>query len=368
MTAIKPVLDVFIDANILFLLAFLVWGVMQAVVLRSRRLRHDYPVQLRLLKTALMCTLLSPLLAWLAVSLGQVLWPKTPITVYDIAVASYLRGEIAMPAVEFEALLSTRSRAIEALLEHQPLWLTALIAGLTAGAVGHVLHLGYGVWRIRRAVARSYLLRRTKSVDLRLSDTCSVPFAARGLFRRHVVLPSSLVTHPRDLRYILAHEFQHLREGDIEWEIAFEALRPLMFWNPAFILWKRAFDRLRELGCDQSVIARRGIPQRAYSDCLLDFCQRRISGPAPRVLRVAFVRTGSRSAKQALQDRLLALQNTPVRRLRAAVPVLTCCLAVGLSIAAATVRESADWSHDKLMLSTIVNLERMQAMQINQGW
>ncbi len=37
-----------------------------------------------------------------------------------------------------------------------------------------------------------------------------------------------------NLAVSLAHEFQHLRQGDIEWEILLEAIKPIFFLNPAF--------------------------------------------------------------------------------------------------------------------------------------
>ncbi len=55
---------------------------------------------------------------------------------------------------------------------------------------------------------------------------------------------------------VLAHEFQHLRQGDIEWEILLEALKPIFFLNPAFHAWKRQVEKLRELSCDSQVLTR----------------------------------------------------------------------------------------------------------------
>jgi hypothetical protein len=47
-----------------------------------------------------------------------------------------------------------------------------------------------------------------------------------------------------DLKMSLTHQFQYLRQGDIEWEIALAAMRPLFFWNPALILRKRQVEQL----------------------------------------------------------------------------------------------------------------------------
>ena len=362
MIAMKPALDLFIDANIVFLLAFGLWAIVQAAMSRTL-LRHNYPAQLRLMKMSLLFTIISPAIAHIGVFASQSLWPKTPITVSDIAVAAYLRGEIALPAVKFEALLNARGQLLEELFKGQVPWLTGLIVILMVAALVQFARMLVSAFKVGGAVDRSYLWRRIGKVDIRLSDTVSVPFAARGLVRRYVVLPSTLVTRPTELRLILAHELQHLRDGDVEWELAFEMMRPLMFWNPAFGLWKRSFDRLREMSCDQTVIARNQIPPRDYMDCLLGFCERHIKGPLPRAMHVAFFRPEDRSAKEAFADRLLALANSPGRgRMRAAVPVLSALVAIGVSVAAASVRQPGDWSQDRLMLSTIINLERLEAI------
>lgn len=362
MTAMKPALDLFIDANILFFVAFCLWALVQSVIGRGV-FRHNYPAQLRFMKIALLVTLASPGFAHLAVALGESLWPKTPITLSDIAVAAYLRGDIDLPAVQFEALLNSRGNLLERLFEGEAPLLSALLAVLVLGALAQAARIGFSALRIVGAVRHSYLWRRIGRVDIRLSDRVSVPFAARGLRRRYVVLPSTLVTQPRDLRYILAHELQHLRDGDVEWELAFELARPLMYWNPAFGLWKRSFDRLRELSCDQKVIRRNRIAARDYMECLLGFCERQVRHPLPRALHVAFFRGQDRSAKRALQGRLLALAHQPSGAgLTLLVPGLAVVLALAVSLAAATVRQPGDWSQDRLMLSTIVNLERLAAI------
>lgn len=41
---------------------------------------------------------------------------------------------------------------------------------------------------------------------------------------------------------------------------------------------------------------------------------------------------------------------------------LVLCLALGIGVLATTVRQPGDWSQDRLMLSTIVNLERLDAI------
>lgn len=363
MTAMKTVLDFVIDANVILFLAFCFWWVAQRILSKGR-LRHNYATQLRLTKIVLVCTVLSPFLAYGAISLGQMVWPQTPFTLSDMAVAAYLKGGLSVPAADLESLLNTRGRALEGVLTGANPWLSALAAALTAGSVFHILKTLRSVLGLRRIVSASHIWHRARSTDIRLSDHVQIPFAARGLWRRHVVLPSAILTRPEELRFVLPHEFQHLRKGDVEWEMAFEVLRPLFYFNPAFLLWKRSFDRLRELGCDQALLSTRGLTPKAYAECLLNYCERQLKGPETSFVHVAFVRA---QARRALAERILALRHAPINDRRGGTLTgIVCIMAIVVSVAAATVRQSGDWSQDRLMLSSIVNLERMRSA--NRGF
>ncbi|MEM0947292.1 MAG: M56 family metallopeptidase [Pseudomonadota bacterium] len=362
MTAMKAVLDVIVDANVVLILAFCLWRLIQAAIVRSQ-LRTDYVLQLRLLRTVLIFVVLSPLLSYVVVTASLSLWPKTPVTVSDLIVASYLRGDIGIPALQFEALLNTRSRIFEAVLAGDLPWLTAVLWAVVFGSGVLFLRSAVVILHIQRLVADSHLWRRTRSTDIRLSDTASVPFVARGIFRRHVVLPSSLVTKPRDMRIVIAHEFEHVRQGDAEWELAFALLRPLFFLNPAFLLWNRAFGKLRELNSDQAVLERVRVSPQDYARCLLDFCGRAARARTASIVNVPFIQVGSHAARAALEARMLALRDARDQR---STPIIVVCfsavLAVGVVLSAASVRNPGDWSQDRLMLSTIVNLERSRSL------
>lgn len=361
MTAMKPVLDFIFDANVVFFVAFGLWAATQFALGKSRW-KNDFGLQLRLLRIVFICVILSPFFSFASVSISHAVWGSAPFTASDLAVAAYLRGDIAMPAVQFEEVLNTRNRIFDLVLAGEMPWLTFLIAAMAAGSLALFGQALWTVLHINRLVGQSYVWRRTKTTDIRLSDTVSVPFAVRGLFRRHVILPSDLMVHPNELRVVLAHELEHLRQSDVEWELFFEFLRPLLYWNPVFVLWKRAFARLRELSCDRAVIDALKISPREYADCLLHFCARPPSGFRVERLNVGLVRTRTPRARLALEGRLLALQRVNEHRSSAFVLwSATSILALGIFLAAASVRNPSDWSHDRLMLSTVVNLERMEA-------
>ncbi|MEP2717108.1 M56 family metallopeptidase, partial [Pseudophaeobacter sp.] len=201
------------------------------------------------------------------------------------------------------------------------------------------------------------------STEVLISDETSVAYSTRGLFKRYVVLPSALLTQSDDLKLTLAHELQHFRQRDIECEFLLELLRPLLFWNPAFYLWRREVRHLREFACDQALMARPGLDIRAYCECLIRACAQAAQE------RVFFTR---RSPAVALVDRRETRSNSTLQQRIIAVTaqaphgetgfgwVLVSGLMVTSVLATAMLMQRpGDWSHDRLMLSTIVNLERM---------
>ena len=108
----------------------------------------------------------------------------------------------------------------------------------------------------------------------------------------------------------------------------------------------------------------RRISAEDYAGCLLDFCERRLNRGLPRVMNVAFV--SAYNSSHALENRLLSIFKPPRGGGRAAFGCSVIALSVLLAVAAASVRKPGDWSQDRLMLSTIVNLERLDA--INRGY
>ena len=368
MIPISAALDTYINMNILLAFVFGLWCLAR-LVLRLAGMRHAYTVKLRLLNGL-----------FLAVALSQVfvlmfaLAPKTglvpanfSINLADIVVAQYLQGRFEMNPVELEAYLGMRQVFASDLLN---LTSTAgmVVAGfLVTGLLVFAGRLTLSVWRLRRIICNSFAWRRFGNLHLRLSDTTRVPFSTRSLTKRYVVIPSSMLADGEDLRIALGHEFQHLRQFDIEWEIVLEILKLVFFWNPVYYLWKRQVENLRELSCDQQVLARRHYDLEAYCGCLLRVCQNSMrtdhlfSVTLPRVALVKQDRSLFGTSPVAiLRRRLDSLLDGGAQHNRR--PALVCLMVPMLAIVAVTsvaIQKPNDWSQDRIMLSTIVNLERL---------
>ena len=366
--AADTLVNAYLDAQLVLAMAALIWLAARAVL---RRVAPDvsHGLHLQMLYCVLTTALLAPVVLLglgLARGFGWI-GQGTGMTVTDIALAQYLDGRFTMAPSTVERILLVRQEFVTDLTTlATPL--AAGLAGLLALGTGlALLRLATNIAQVVRIVRGGYRLRRIGRVDIRLTDRAVVPFSTRGLWRSHVVMPSTLLGSADDLRIAVAHELQHVRQGDLVWEVLFEVGRPLFFWNPAFHLLKRRVETLRELACDESVLRRGRMGVRDYCDCLLRVCRDAVAGAGPRRVLLPTVPfadvaggwNGRRSAaflRLRVCEMLDRAKAQPGLLLRSAVivPMLAMLLlGVGLS------QRSGDWSQDRLMLSTIVNLERM---------
>ena len=368
MITASAVFDAYLDVNALLILAcgacFLT-----GYALRSIGLGHTVSAQLRLMRATFVAVVISPVIAICVMAVVQsgYILPNFVPNLSDFIVAQYLRGSFQMNPSALENLLSVRSQTVTAFFETHSAIGMPVVAILLAGIGIFTLRLVLSIVRLRQMIGNSYAWRRFGSLHLRLSDEVSVPFSTRSWRKRFVVLPSAMITRPADVRIALAHEIQHLRQNDVTWEIFLECLRPMFFWNPAFYLWKRRVEQLRELSCDRQVMMRRGYKVADYCDCLITVCQnslkpRRmfaVDAPVVALVRIENHLFAQRSAK-LLKSRLLSLidgkaeHNPRAVALVLALPMLALTVAASLSI-----QRPGDWSQDRIMLATIINLERI---------
>ncbi len=375
MTLLNQIFDIYIDLNITLAITAVVWLAVKLLIARSGR-KLTFTLQLGLLNGLFAVILLSPAIA--AVYRHMVVEHVVPaaysLNLADYAISQYLRGGIALPAQDFESLLAMRSQFTESILTLQPGLGAGIAVFLLTGCVWYAARLCRSFLQLRRFLASCHSWRRTERVDVLLSDRAAVPFSARGLWRHYVVVPSDMLANPEDLKLVLKHEFQHVRQGDVTWEVALELLRPLFFWNPFFSIWKSEVERLRELACDQKVTADGKVDLKSYCLCLMRAAQ---AGFAKRVKAADGAGTDIASvALLDIQDRLL--RRSPGRKLRRRVEALLetgrVCphwglvglvvvpMVAAILLTALSIQKPADWSHDRLMLSSIVNLERLETI------
>jgi hypothetical protein len=355
---IETLLNVYLDANIMLLVAYSLWSLARSMLARAG-LKHAYVSQLRLLNAGMVAILVSPVFVWL---LGG-LTTRYAMNISDIVVAQYLAGHVEISALQLQDLLGLRDGFIRAVSEQGTFWAQALAWGLGAGFVWFSARIACNILKLRCIIKHSFEWRRFGSVRLLLSDTVLVPFSTRGFRQRYIVIPSVMLGNSADLRMAVSHELEHFRRRDVEWEILLEFMRPLFFWNPVFYGWKRHVSELREFSCDQSLAARASFDLRAYCECLLRASQRGMAARGGALLTpsVALVNL-HKGQHSVLKSRILALTADNASRESQQMSMLLVGPLMGLVVLVAMmIQRPTDWSHDRLMLSTIINLERLDA-------
>ncbi|GAA6194396.1 M56 family metallopeptidase [Phaeobacter sp. NW0010-22] len=360
-------LDAFVNANILICVAYLLWRCVREAMARSG-IGQAYGAQLQILNSVFLLIIFSPLITMAYRSLQNVgMAGSMNFNLSDMVVSYYLNGGFEMKASDLEGLIHMRDTFMLNVINGTgwgaKIAIALFLIGFTLGAV----RLIYSMTCLYKIVAQSYAWRGFGRVRLRLSDRTLVPFSTRGLRCYYVVLPSHMLAESHELKVSIAHELQHIRQGDLEWEIFLEALKPLFFMNPFFHAWKRQVEDLREFSCDSKVLNRGVIDVRTYCDTLLSVCQNTLRRDrafviaVPKVTLVTADRTSAREGKLGmLEHRILsALEHRPVKRQKALSLTVVLLLAITLSVTTISIQRSGDWSQDRLMLSTVVNLERL---------
>lgn len=368
MNTANAIVRLFFDINVLLVLGVLLGWFADGVLARTGW-GQAYALRLRLWRWGFFVAVIaSPMVALLRqIGAGTADVFGASVNLSDFLVAQYLQGSIRIDPFTFEHMLGFQGLVLDRIVHPVSVLDHAIVAGFGLGVLVLTVRLILSAARLRRVLDQTHLWRRVGPVDLRLSDTIKVPFSTRGWRRRHVVLPLGMLARQGDLTMAVAHEFQHLRQRDVEWEFGFEALRPLLFWNPAFHLWKRKIEELRELACDHRILARRRLDVAAYVQCLLRVCDdslapRRlwaVSMPVVGLLQSWPARRVTGQGHMFRRRLEAVVASVPQRPVPKALMMLLIPLPALTLAAALSIQQSADWTQDRLMLSTILNLERM---------
>jgi beta-lactamase regulating signal transducer with metallopeptidase domain len=370
---IEHLLSAYIDTNVVLITVAIIWFGVKYLVARSP-LRTAYQMQLHLLYALVAMVVLSPFLtASLDVFQRLGVMPAhSSLSLSDFLVSQYLHGNIALAPTEFERVMMWRTEVTHEIASLSS-WLSyVVLGGLIGGFCLIVVRNARDTLYLMKMIRNSYVLRRVGRIDIRFTHETRVPFSTRGFFRHYVVLPTDLLAHQNDVRIAVSHEIQHVRQHDLTWEIVLELIRPFFFWNPAFAHCKRDIERLRELACDQQVLAKRTHPVRAYCECLLRVCRTSLTGDRTNQIitpSVPFVqidrRMNASHSGSFLKLRIISLLDGNAglegRRFGTAIIILSVIATLSATIA---LRPTTDWSHDRLMLSTIVNLERLNTRTV----
>ncbi len=144
---------------------------------------------------------------------------------------------------------------------------------LAGAATVEIVLFGLGIYRIRRLLRRGLALRRIGRVAVFAQADPAVPFALWTPRSALISLPQAMAAEPGALALALRHEGQHHRHGDPAWLWALALLAPLFPLNPFTRLWRKTFQDLHELACDEALLGRARLDPQAYGHCLVSVAE-----------------------------------------------------------------------------------------------
>jgi hypothetical protein len=116
--------------------------------------------------------------------------------------------------------------------------------------------------------------KKVRVLSVRVSSGVEVPTAI-GFFKPAIILPAWLLesTPADELRYILLHEFAHLRRRDDWTNLVQKVVQALFFFLPSVWWIERRLTLDREMACDDAVLANAGCA-RGYAECLAHIAEK----------------------------------------------------------------------------------------------
>lgn len=170
---------------------------------------------------------------------------------------------------------------------------------------------------------RTHPLRRRLSI--RQSDQILSPLSY-GVWRPVILLPKSTKCGDRfQLRYVLEHEYVHIRYFDAAVKLLMAAALCIHWFNPCVYLMYIFFNRDLELACDEAVVRRFGEEEKsAYAMALIEMEEEK-SGLLP--LANSF-------SKNAIEERIGAIMK--IKKISPLVHGLSAALVCGTTLLFAT--------------------------------
>jgi len=127
-----------------------------------------------------------------------------------------------------------------------------------------------GVMALSKLREKSFCLHKIKNIYILFNTDVKIPFCWSFVRKHYVVIPSSFLSKPEDLKIALRHELQHIRQNDSYWLHFIRLFKIIGFWNPFMGLWKNWLNELQEFSCDEALVLRHGMNPEIYAQCLIN--------------------------------------------------------------------------------------------------
>lgn len=257
-------------------------------------------------------------LVWLQPIPLPMLPAKTHGTAAQVSATTTATTATPLPRVTSASLTSSYSGVAARQRPYSQPW--RLIDFLPLLAFCWLIGAGYGYLRLRRFALRTRRLRRAcRPVEDAQCMTMLANLSARlrlrrppalltsevagplllGILHPAVVIPAALLTTPKELRLVLAHELAHIKRRDILWGWLPVLAQVFCYFHPVVWLVHRDWRLAQEMACDALALEVTGGEACAYGEMLVKLAIH----PVPAELAVA----GIAEPLQTLKARIIAL-------------------------------------------------------------
>ncbi len=349
--------------QMMVLMAALIFAVFELFYALTGARRH-FQTRRRVGYAVCMSVLLLPLVMPLVMATPY----AVSVNATDAVVAQYLKGNISISAMEMSRIVELRATLVSNIALGTSAFGKVVLAIFLSATVFRMAYLGINFLRIRRAIKGGEVLRRTHRLTLVASPDIRVPFSTRGPMRHYIVLPETMLNDRPAMAMALGHELQHIRQGDVTAEVLISLMSPIYFLNPGYWYLSGRVRKLGELTCDRAYLARRLQDAHSYALRLLSIARSAANArQQPAAFGVPF--TGRplpwRGRKSLLKSRILEIArdiDAPAKETKLTGVALSVLLSLFIVGAATSLSKPGDWSHERIMLSTVVNLERIDEL------
>ena len=194
---------------------------------------------------------------------------------------------------------------------------------------------------------KEHKLRRT--ISIRQSDRISSPLTF-GVLHPVILMPKKTDWENEDeLKYVLEHEFVHIKRFDILFKLALIAAVCLHWFNPFVWIMYVLANRDIELCCDETVVCRFGRETRASYARVLISMEETKSG---------FVPLCSHFSKNAIEERITAIMKTKKTTIISLVVALV--LVVGIVAIFATSAQKEETSNNATTANAVESGDAME--------
>ncbi|MGZ5279721.1 MAG: transglycosylase SLT domain-containing protein [Pseudobdellovibrionaceae bacterium] len=135
------------------------------------------------------------------------------------------------------------------------------------------LWMGRDFRTLFRIQKQSYRIRQYRDFILSVHDRIQVPFSYWWPGQMQVVIPTALLSKPKDFQMAVMHEIQHHRQGDTRFVYLIWMLRLICLCNPFIHLWNKWLCEIQEFACDETLVDQNKVESQAYARCLVEVAQ-----------------------------------------------------------------------------------------------